>query len=116
MRRRHMLSLAYMAATATLLPGVQAEAAQSIQTLLQRATATIEDLKTDGSFGNSRELMGRARAVMVVPQLVKGGFIFGAEGGNGVMVVHHRERDTWSNPAFYGIGAGSYGLQIGLEQ
>ncbi len=105
MRRRHLLSLTAMTA-----------AAAGVDTLVQRATATIEDLRNDSSFGNSRELLGRARAVLVVPQLIKGGFIFGAEGGNGVMMVHHRDRDSWSNPAFYGLGAGSFGLQIGLEQ
>jgi lipid-binding SYLF domain-containing protein len=51
---------------------------------------------------------------MIVPQLVKGGFIFGAEGGHGVLLA--KTHDGWSNPAFYSIGAGSFGLQIGLEE
>jgi lipid-binding SYLF domain-containing protein len=49
-----------------------------------------------------------------VPKLVKGGFIFGAEGGDGVLL--HRTGHGWSTPRFYGMGSGSFGLQIGLEQ
>lgn len=107
----HMVRIAVAAA---MLSAGTAQAAQSTQSLVDRAKATVEDMKTDASFGNSPELLNRAKAVMIVPQLVKGGFIFGAEGGNGVMVA--RTGSGWSNPAFFGIGAGSFGLQIGLEQ
>jgi lipid-binding SYLF domain-containing protein len=48
------------------------------------------------------------------PRLVKGGFIFGAEGGDGVLL--HRTGHGWSEPRFYGMGSGSFGLQVGLEQ
>jgi len=84
------------------------------QAVVERAKATVETMRSDASFGNSMELLHRAKAVMIVPQLVKGGFMFGAEGGKGVLVVHHQR--GWSDPAFYGIGAGSFGLQIGLEE
>jgi lipid-binding SYLF domain-containing protein len=55
-----------------------------------------------------------ARAVYIVPKLVKGGFIFGAEGGDGVLL--HRVGHGWSTPKFYGMGSASFGLQAGLEQ
>jgi SH3 domain-containing YSC84-like protein 1 len=55
-----------------------------------------------------------ARAVYIVPKLVKGGFIFGAEGGDGVLLVRHG--NSWSTPKFYGMGSASFGLQVGLEQ
>jgi lipid-binding SYLF domain-containing protein len=55
-----------------------------------------------------------ARAVYIVPKLIKGGFIFGAEGGSGVLL--HRTANGWSNPRFYDMGSASFGFQIGLEQ
>ncbi len=55
-----------------------------------------------------------ARAVLIVPRLVKGGFIFGAEGGEGVLL--RRSGRTWSSPAFYSLASASFGLQIGLQE
>src|SRR6201999_2649618 len=42
------------------------------------------------------------------------GFIFGAEGGDGVLL--RRTGHGWSEPRFYGMGSASFGLQAGLEQ
>jgi SH3 domain-containing YSC84-like protein 1 len=84
------------------------------QQLVQKAHLTIEAMKTDPSFGNAPNLLRRARAILIVPNLIKGGFFFGAEGGQGVMLA--REGTSWSYPAFYTIASGSFGLQIGLEQ
>jgi lipid-binding SYLF domain-containing protein len=82
--------------------------------LLANATNAIEHMRSDQSFGPSNDLLHRARAVLIVPGLVKGGFFFGGEGGNGVML--RREGERWSNPAFYTLASGSFGLQIGLEK
>jgi lipid-binding SYLF domain-containing protein len=49
----------------------------------------------------------------VVPHLLKGGFVFGAENGRGVATC--RTSKGWSAPAFFAITGGSWGLQIGLE-
>jgi len=49
----------------------------------------------------------------VVPHLLKGGFVFGAENGRGVATC--RTDNGWSAPAFFTITGGSWGLQIGVE-
>ncbi|MBW8869579.1 MAG: lipid-binding SYLF domain-containing protein, partial [Acidobacteriales bacterium] len=54
-----------------------------------------------------------ARCIAVVPHLVKGGFIFGAEEGKGVATC--RTAKGWSAPAFIQMGGGSWGTQIGVE-
>jgi lipid-binding SYLF domain-containing protein len=93
---------------------LSASAEASDQTaLLAHASRTVDDMRADGTFGPSRDLLRRARAVLIVPTLVKGGFMFGAEGGDGVLIA--RTRHGWSSPAFYTIGSASFGLQIGLE-
>jgi lipid-binding SYLF domain-containing protein len=81
--------------------------------LLASADSTVLAMRSDPTFGPSRDLLRRARAVLIVPGLVKGGFIFGAEGGDGVLLAHNGRR--WSSPAFYTIGSASFGLQIGIE-
>jgi lipid-binding SYLF domain-containing protein len=82
--------------------------------LLAHASQTVDDLRHSPNFGDARRAMRGARAVLIVPSLVKGGFIFGAEGGSGVLLA--RTRGGWSNPAFYTLGSASFGLQAGLQK
>ncbi|HZQ01025.1 MAG TPA: lipid-binding SYLF domain-containing protein, partial [Reyranella sp.] len=56
--------------------------------------------------------MGNAKAVLIIPELVQGGFIIGAAGGRGTLLARSAPGD-WSYPAFYGMGSGSLGLQVG---
>jgi SH3 domain-containing YSC84-like protein 1 len=82
--------------------------------LLNRAAATAQHMKADPAFDRARAMMRQAKAVLIVPSLVKGGFIFGAEGGNGVLM--QRNANDWSAPAFYTLASASFGFQAGLEQ
>src|SRR5579872_7078871 len=82
--------------------------------LLRDANRTVENLKHDSAFAQAARMIDFARAVYIVPKLVKGSFIFGAEGGDGVLLVRHGH--SWGTPRFYGMGSASFGLQIGLEQ
>lgn len=82
--------------------------------LLDHANRTVDHLKSDPAFATAANMMHSARAVLIVPRLVKGGFIFGAEGGDGVLLK--RNGRSWSSPAFYSLASASFGLQIGLEQ
>ena len=112
---RRTLALAGTAAGFVALAGSRAAlAATEQQELVARAKTTLETARTDPQFGNSADLFKRARAVMVVPQLVKGGFFLGGDGGNGVLMARNAA-GGWSDPAFYVLGSVSFGLQIGLE-
>ncbi len=57
------------------------------------------------------EILGSADCVAVVPSLLNGGFVFGGRYGKGVASC--RTEKGWSAPAFFVIGGGSFGLQIG---
>jgi len=100
-------------ALASALIAEPALAGPDQQDVVDHARATIQAMRTDPSFGNAAQLLRRAKAVMIVPQLVKGGFFFGGEGGNGVLLA--RTKNGWSYPAFYTLGGASFGLQIGVE-
>jgi lipid-binding SYLF domain-containing protein len=95
--------------------GASAAPAPSDQVILvERAERTVDHMATDPAFGPARDMLRQARGVLIVPSLVKGGFIFGAEGGNGVLMG--RKGDRWNGPAFYTIASASFGLQAGLEE
>jgi len=91
-----------------------ARAASDQENLVERALITIDDLKKDKEFGNARDLLKRAKGVLIVPSLVKGGFFVGGEGGTGVLLA--RSGEGWTYPAFYTMASASFGLQIGIEQ
>jgi lipid-binding SYLF domain-containing protein len=61
-----------------------------------------------------RKVLGKARAVMICPRVFKAGFILGGEGGSCVLLAR-AGNGTWSYPAFYGMGSGSVGFQIGVQ-
>ena len=107
-------TLAVVLALAAASTSVPAEAASDRAQLLRDADTTVTNLKHDPSFNLARDMIKNARAIYIVPKLVKGGFIFGAEGGDGVLLV--RNGHGWSAPKFYGMGSASFGLQAGLEQ
>jgi len=113
MRRRSLA--AGLAATAFSLASMPAAFAQADQeALLDRARLTIGELRRQPQFPQARDLFRRARAILIIPRFYKAGFFFGGAGGKGVLLV--RTAHGWSAPAFYTIGSGSFGLQIGLEQ
>jgi lipid-binding SYLF domain-containing protein len=99
---------------ATMVAGPMARAQTSQQVTVDGARKVLNDLRHDKAFGNAAQLMHQAKAVFIVPKLIKGGFIVGGEGGDGVLMV--QRHGGWSAPGFFAIGAASFGLQAGLEQ
>jgi SH3 domain-containing YSC84-like protein 1 len=84
------------------------------QTLVDRATLTVQEMMTQQVSRDPRDLLRNAKAVMVCPRIFKAGFFFGGEGGNCVLLAR-AGNGTWSYPAFYTIGSGSFGFQFGIE-
>ena len=60
------------------------------------------------------DLLAKAKAIVVFPGAIKGGFIIGGQGGKGLAV--RRAGNGWSAPAFMNMAGGSFGLQIGAEK
>lgn len=80
---------------------------------LQHAADVMHEVMAAPDKGIPDEVMEHAKCVAVVPHMIKGGFVFGAEGGRGVATC--RTENGWSAPAFFAITGGSWGLQIGVE-
>jgi len=110
---KSLMKLASAAALASVCFSLPAQADDESD-LLRDANRTVNHLRSDPAFGTARTMLQGAEAIYIVPHLVKGGFIFGAEGGEGVLL--HRTGKGWSTPRFYNMGSASFGLQIGLEK
>jgi len=78
---------------------------------VKSASAVLEEIQAAPDTGIPDEVMGSAECVAVVPSMLKAGFVFGAQYGRGVASC--RTAKGWSDPAFFAIQGGSFGLQIG---
>ena len=61
-----------------------------------------------------QELLDKAEAIAVFPGVIKAAFVFGGRGGQGV--ISRRVKGGWSAPAFFNLGGGSFGAQIGAQK
>jgi lipid-binding SYLF domain-containing protein len=80
---------------------------------LQSSVDVLHSIMATPDKGIPEEVLNGAKCMVVVPNLIKGGFIFGAKHGRGVATC--RTPQGWSAPAFVSVGGGSWGLQIGVE-
>jgi lipid-binding SYLF domain-containing protein len=91
-------------------------AATSLEATVDRmdhAGRVLHEIMAAPDKGIPQEVLEHAKCVAVVPHLLKGGFVIGAENGRGVATC--QTADGWSAPAFFAITGGSWGLQIGVE-
>src|SRR5271163_490951 len=101
-----------LVALLALLP-LAAHAQTEQQALVDRATLTVQEMLSGQGGIDARRMIRNARGALICPRVFKAGFILGGQGGNCVLVG--RAHGTWSAPAFYGMGSGSVGLQIGIQ-
>jgi lipid-binding SYLF domain-containing protein len=80
---------------------------------LQSSVEVLQAIMGAPDKGIPEEVLSGAKCILVVPHLIKAGFIFGGKHGRGVGSC--RTADGWSAPAFVSVGGGSWGLQIGVE-
>jgi len=81
--------------------------------LVTEARTTLSNFIRDPDQTWIQENLGRAKAVLIAPQIVKAGFIVGGSGGRGVLVA--RDGAAWAGPAFYNLATASVGFQAGVE-
>ncbi len=86
------------------------------QQVVLSAENTLRNFQVDPNLTSFRDNVKKARAVLVIPSLVRAGFVFGGSGGTGVLLVRDGTTDRWSYPAFFSMGSGSFGFQAGWEK
>ncbi len=96
------------------IPATAAEPIEQ-QGLVDKARVTFESLMTDKNQSWLNENLNQAKGLIIIPSLLKAGFVIGGSGGSGVLVVKDDKTKQWSQPAFYTLGSATFGLQIGAE-
>jgi len=84
-----------------------------LQERLQKAGTILDQITSAPDKGIPQDILAHAECVGVIPNLMKAGFVVAGEYGQGVITC--RTKRGWSAPAFYRLGGGSFGLQIGGE-
>ncbi len=112
--RRTVLAGTAAAFAAPLLSAMPARADARRQSLVDSCLESARKVLDGKDFPDAAKNMTNAKGVLIVPELVQGGFFIGAAGGRGTLMARNGAKD-WSPPAFYGMGSGSFGLQIGAK-
>ncbi len=107
--RRVIVGLAVMLLTAAANSAEQSEEAERV-----RLAATVfTEIMGAPDKAIPSAILRRAEAIAVFPGTLKGGFIFGAHRGRGIISVRGADTKEWSAPAFLTLTGGSFGLQVG---
>lgn len=80
---------------------------------MANSTTTLKEVLAIPEDGIPQSMIDNAAAIVVIPNLIKAGFIAGAKHGNGVMSA--RSKEGWSHPTFVTMSGGSVGWQAGIE-
>ncbi len=99
----------------TAAPVLAASEADEAQAIVDKSQITFNSFMRDKDYSYLQENITKAKGVLIYPQVLKAGFIFGGSGGTGVLVLRDREKNEWTGPAFYTLGSVTFGLQIGGE-
>ncbi len=87
---------------------------EKAERLVVSAAETADYFAADTAFEALWSLSDDAKAMVVIPNSIRAGFIFGGSAGNAVMLARNDD-GAWSQPTFMTIGAFSFGLQAGGE-
>lgn len=102
------LAFLFFATTAQAATDGQAE-------LLSNATAVMSEILDSPDEQIPSELLSKTSAIIIFPTMLKGGFMFAARFGQGVVTARSRTTGEWSPPSFMTTLGGSFGFQIGAE-
>ena len=106
---RWLMPLMLVAASGSAL----AQAEQ--QKLVDQANASLTNFLRDPDMTWLQQNIGRAKGVIIAPQILKAGFIFGGSGGRAVVLARDPKSGKWAGPAFFALATASVGFQAGVS-
>jgi SH3 domain-containing YSC84-like protein 1 len=107
-----MLALSLIAAPA--LAAKEAKSAKDASRHSKNAAEVFNEIMGAPDKGIPQELVEKAQAIAVFPGVLKAAFIIGGREGKGV--ISRRTSAGWTAPAFFNLGGGSFGAQIGVDK
>src|SRR5215813_9274129 len=110
---KKILTLVLLAGLAVPLWADDKPTKENVKERIDMASTVVKEISAAPDKGIPEEVIDNAKCIAVVPHLVKGGFIFGGKFGRGVATC--RTASGWTAPAFFTVGGGSWGAQIGIE-
>ena len=110
-RRTLLISGAALGCVMSMQPALASDADDARGTV-DKARVTLNEMVKAKDFDALRAGLKSAKGVLIFPQVLKAGFFLGGSGGTGVLLVRGAD-NAWSEPAFYTMGAVSFGLQFG---
>jgi SH3 domain-containing YSC84-like protein 1 len=113
-RVRTLAAVVAMSLVAGGVP-VQADDKTDAEQLAEKSKLVVEGFTVDRDMGSLRENAKRAKAIFVVPEALRAAFIFGAQGGSGVLVAREEKTGKWLGPTFHTLGGASFGFQAGAD-
>ena len=81
--------------------------------LINRSDKALKDLFKSKDLEMLPGYIKKSKAILIFPEIYEGSLLFGAKGGNGLLLI--RKNGSWTGPFFYTIGGLSVGLQFGLK-
>ena len=112
---RLFILLTVLGAFTGLAPLTRASPRTDARARAQRAAEAFRQIMSAPDQGIPGDLLDRASCVAVFPAVKKGGFILGGQYGKG-LISCRRPQGSWGAPAFFTIGGGSFGLQVGGQE
>lgn len=106
-----MRSAAFAFVPLTLMFNLPAHA-QRESIIVENSVNTIVAMMRDPNFGPPPQLIRSAQGLIIFPNLLQGGFLFGVRHGRGIVVMRD-ESGHWANPFFIRVTGGNVGLLAG---
>jgi lipid-binding SYLF domain-containing protein len=98
-----------------LLPSLAVQAADPPRKQAREAVRVLSEMMDDAPDKSlPADLLRNARAIAIIPAMVKGGFVFSGSKGEGLISIKTRD-GTWSNPNFISVGGAGVGFQAGIQ-
>lgn len=95
---------------------IQANEEDKLETIqiLQSSELALKKLISNEDIINLKKFLKNSKAILIFPEVYEGGLVFGAKGGNGLLIIK-RNDDKFSGPFFFSLGGVSIGLQVGAK-
>lgn len=111
---RQAMALAALTLVFAATPAFAGDREDALQ-ILNNSVTTLNNFISDPEMVWFRNNIANAKGVLVIPRMVKAGFVFGGAGGQGALVARDKDTGQWQGPVFYDLYSASVGFQAGVD-